>query len=98
MLLLAKFAGILVVVWFYLSGKKLGENGIKWSIIGLIGYWLAWWIGNEVILSLLVGMFSKKSAMIFLVTQIPVFCGLAAVYLVRKKLVKDAEKTNSAEL
>lgn len=98
MLLLAKFAGILVIVWFYLSGKKLGENAIKWAIIGLVGYWLAWWIGNEVILSALVGMFSKKSGIIFLITQIPVLCGLAVAFLVRKKLIKDVEKEkNSAE-
>ncbi len=95
MLLLAKFAGILVIVWFYLSGKKSGENPIKWAVIGLIGYWLAWWIGNEVILSALVGMFSKKSAVIFLVTQIPVVCGVAVAFLVRKKLIKDAAKEDS---
>ncbi len=98
MLLLAKFAGILVIVWFYLSGKKLGENAIKWAVIGLVGYWLAWWIGNELILSSLVGMFSKKSAIIFLVTQIPVVCGVAVAFFVRKKLIKDAEKeSGSAE-
>jgi hypothetical protein len=99
MLLLAKLAGILVIVWFYLSGKKLGENGIKWALIGLVGYWLAWWIGNEMILSALVGMFSKKSAIIYLVTQIPVLCGVAVAFFVRKKLIKDAGKNNnSAEL
>jgi len=43
MLFLAKFAGIVVLVWFYLSAKDKGEPPVKWAIIGLIGYWIAWW-------------------------------------------------------
>ncbi len=35
MLLLAKFAGIAVLVWFYLTAKEKGEPAIKWAIIGL---------------------------------------------------------------
>ena len=44
MLFLAKFAGIAVLVWFYLTAKDKGEQPIKWAIIGLIGYWIAWWV------------------------------------------------------
>ena len=43
MLFLAKFAGIAVLVWFYLTAKDKGEQPLKWAIIGLIGYWIAWW-------------------------------------------------------
>jgi hypothetical protein len=92
MLLLAKLTGVLVLVWFFTTGKKMGENPIKWAIIGLIGYWLAWWIGNKLILGSLVGMFSKKTFIIYLVTQIPVVCGAVAAFFVRKKLIKIAEK------
>ena len=90
MLLLAKAAGILVLVWFYLSGKKLGEPPVKWAIIGLVGYWISWWLANKLILSSLTGMFTKSSAAVFLVTQIPVVVALAAVLFIRKKLVSDA--------
>lgn len=95
MLLLAKLAGILTLVWFYLTGKKMGEPPIKWAIIGLFGYWLSWWLGNKLILSSLSGMFTKSSTMVFLVTQIPVVCGVAAAFFVRKKLISDAEKSQS---
>jgi hypothetical protein len=96
MLLLAKLAGVLVLVWFFMTGKKMGEPPLKWAIIGLIGYWLAWWLGNKIILSALVGMFSKSSVIIFLVTQIPVVCGLAVAFFVRKKLIKDSNITEKS--
>ncbi|WP_305910301.1 hypothetical protein Q9L42_003775 [Methylomarinum sp. Ch1-1] len=90
MLLLAKFAGILVLVWFYLSGKKIGEPPIKWAIIGLIGYWITWWLANKLILSSLTGMFAKSAVAVFLVTQIPVVFALVAAYFIRKKLIGSA--------
>ena len=39
MLFLAKFAGIVVLVWFYLTAKDKGEPPVKWAIkvIGLHG-------------------------------------------------------------
>ncbi len=89
MLLLAKFTGILVLVWFYLTGKKLGEPAVKWAIIGLIGYWISWWLANKLILSSLTGMFAKSSVVVFFVTQIPVICAVAAVFFIRKKLISS---------
>ncbi len=89
MLLLAKFAGILVLVWFYLTGKKLGEPAVKWAIIGLVGYWISWWLTNKLILASLTGMFAKSSGAVFLVTQIPVICAVAAVFFIRKKLINS---------
>jgi len=96
MLFLAKLAGILVLIWFYLTGKKLGEAPVKWAVIGLLGYWIAWWLGEELILSNLEGMFSKSPVMIFLVTQIPVVCGVVVVFFVRRKLIKNLEKVDSS--
>lgn len=87
MLLLAKFTGILVLVWFYLTGKKLGEPPIKWAIIGLIGYWITWWLADLLILSSLTGMFTKSSTSVFLVTQIPVIFAAGAAFFIRKKLI-----------
>ena len=94
MLILAKLVGILTLVWFYLTAQKQGESGIKWAIIGLIGYWVAWWLGNALILSSLSGMFTKSPVMVFLITQIPVVCGVGAAILVRNKLIKDTEQTS----
>lgn len=87
MYLLAKAAGILVLVWFYLSGKKVGEPPVKWAIIGLIGYWISWWLANKLILASLTGMFAKSSVTVFLVTQIPAVVAIAAAVLIRKKLI-----------
>lgn len=95
MLLLAKFSGIAVLVWFYLSGKKAGEPPVKWAIIGLIGYWISWWLANELILSALTGFFSKSSVAVFLVTQIPVAVALVASYFIRKKLLASASSGSS---
>ena len=94
MLLLAKASGILVLVWFYLSGKKADEPPIKWAVIGLVGYWITWWLANKLILSSLTGMFAKSSVVVFLVTQIPVVIALAAVVMIRKKLINDAAGSN----
>lgn len=89
MYLLAKAAGILVLVWFYLSGKKVGEPPVKWAIIGLIGYWISWWLANKLILASLTGMFAKSSVTVFLVTQIPAVVAIAAAVLIRKKLISS---------
>jgi len=89
MLLLAKFTGILVLVWFYLTGKKLGEPAIKWAIIGLVGYWISWWLADKLILASLTGMFAKSSVAVFFVTQIPVICAVVAVFFIRKKLISS---------
>jgi len=91
MLLLAKFAGILVLVWFYTSAKKVNAPAINWAIIGLVGYWLTWWLANKLLVASLAGMFSKNPTMIFLVTQIPVFIGLAAIFFIRKKLLASVD-------
>ncbi len=94
MLLLAKFAGILVLVWFYLTAKKIKEPAVKWAIIGLVGYWISWWLANKLILASLSGMFAKSSVMVFAITQIPVVFAVVAVFFIRKKLLNDANTAN----
>ena len=66
MLFLAKFAGIAVLVWFYLTAKDKGEPPIKWAIIGLIGYWIAWWAVKLTVVSALSGLVAKSSMMTFI--------------------------------
>ncbi len=92
MLLLAKFAGILVLVWFYMTAKKNQAPAVNWAIIGLIGYWLSWWLANKLLVASLAGMFSKSPTMIFLVTQIPVVVAVAVIFFVRKKLLASLAK------
>ncbi len=40
MLILIKLTFIIVLVIFFRSGKKVGENGIRWAVIGAVGYML----------------------------------------------------------
>lgn len=92
MLLLAKFAGIAVLVWFYLTAKEKGEQPIKWAIVGLIGYWIAWWAFKLAIVSPLTGFFHKNGLAIFIVTQIPAICAVGVAFLIRKKMLADITK------
>lgn len=87
MLFLAKLFGILTLVWFYFAAKNHNAPVINWSLIGLIGYWLTWWLAKILLVESLAGMVSKQSAMGFLLTQLPVVCALGACYLIRKKLI-----------
>jgi hypothetical protein len=84
MFILAKLCGILMLVWFYLTAKTHGGPLINWSIIGLIGYWLTWWLSKLLIEGPLVGLIPKNSSVVFLV---PVLVSLAACFLIRKKLI-----------
>lgn len=86
MFILAKLCGILMLVWFYLTAKSHGGPLINWSIIGLIGYWLTWWMSKLLIEGPLVNVVPKNSSMVFLV---PVVLSLVACFLIRKKLISS---------
>ena len=90
MLFLAKFDGIAVLVWFYLTAKDKGEQPFKWAIIGLIGYWIAWWVVRLTVVTALSGLVAKSAMMTFIVIQIPALCAIAAAVFIRKKLLADA--------
>jgi hypothetical protein len=94
MLYLAKFGAIAVLVWFFMTAKDKGEPAVKWAIIGVIGYWITWWLVKLTVLSALVAMVSKTITMVFLVTQIPALCAIGAAFLIRKKLLADAAAKN----
>ena len=57
MLILIKLAAIITVVVFYQTGKSNGENGIRWAVIGLVGYILgfaiAWVVIGETFIAIL---------------------------------------------
>jgi hypothetical protein len=89
MLHLAKFAGIAVLVWFYLTAKEKGASPINWAITGLIGYWITWWAVKLTVVSALSGMFAKNPTGTFLLLQVPALCAIGAAFLIRKKLLAD---------
>ncbi|CAA9890419.1 conserved membrane hypothetical protein [Candidatus Methylobacter favarea] len=94
MLLLAKIAGIIVLVWFYMTAKEKGEQPFKWAIIGLIGYWLTWWIVNLSIVSFLRPHLIENFTAVFILAQVPALCAIGAAVLIRKKLLADVAEAN----
>lgn len=89
MLFLAKLCGILTLVWFYMTAKNHGGPWLNWSIIGLIGYWLTWWLAKMLIVTPLAGVVAQHSVTEFLLTQSPVLCSLAVCYLIRQRLINS---------
>ena len=96
MLFLAKLCGILTLIWFYMTAKNHGGPLLNWPIIGLIGYWLTWWLSKMLIVVPLAGMVSQHSVVEFLLTQLPVACALAVCFVIRKKLIASLS-TNANE-
>ena len=90
---LAIFAGIAVLVWFYLTAKEKGEHRFNWAIVGLIGYWLAW--GGVKLMLVFSGLVAKGSLIAVVINQIPVFCAVAVAFFVRKKLLADVVEKNN---
>lgn len=87
MYLLAKLFGILMVVWFYLAAKDNNAPVINWSVVGVIGYWLTWWLAKFLLLEPLSKLVTKHSLMEMALTQLPVVCAVAACVVIRKKLI-----------
>ena len=92
MLHLARFAAIAVLVWFYMTAKEKGEPPINWAITGFIGYWIAWWAVKLTVVSALSALVAKNPTATFMLVQIPALCAIGAAFLIRKKLLADAEK------
>ena len=76
MLILIKLAAIAIAIVFYQTGKGHGENGIRWAIVGLIGYFLAFAIAM-----LLIGE-----------TLIAIVLACVAVYFTRLQLLRMLAK------
>ncbi|WP_239649688.1 hypothetical protein [Methylocucumis oryzae] len=92
LMLLATLGGFIVIVWFYLTAKEKGESPIQWVIIGVIGYWLTWWLIKLTLVNAVAGLFAKSFAGAFLIRQVPALCAITAAYLIRKKLLADLAK------
>ena len=93
-MMLAKIAAILMIVWFFQTAKENGGKPFEWVIIGLIGYWVVWWIVTLTVANPILNSMNKGSVMLLLlIRHIPAFAAIAAAVLVRKKLLSDAHKT-----
>jgi len=73
------FPAIITVIFFFYSGRSKKENGIKWSIIGLIGYILGFSIGMVTIGE----------------TFVSIFIACAIVYLSHGQLSRAALKNKA---
>jgi len=94
MLLLAKLAALGVIIWFYMTAEKNGQPPVKWAVIGLVGYMIAWFLVDFVIDSAFAAVLAKKGGGVFVLGQIPALGGLLAAHLIRKKLLGDAGKAS----
>lgn len=70
------FPAIVTAIWFFYSGRSKKENGITWSIIGIIGY----------ILGFAIGMVTIGE------TFVSIFIACVAVYLSHVQLSRSALK------
>ncbi len=86
-MLLAKFAAVAVLVWFFHSAKENGESPFKWAIIGLIGFGITWEIAH-----LITDAVTENRA---IAASAPAFIGIAATWFVRQKLLLDAKRDNA---
>ena len=79
MLILIKLAAIATVIIFFQTGKRHGENGFKWALIGFIGFALGFAIAMTVIGE----------------TLISIVLACIGVYFTRIQLLKMLAKTRS---
>ena len=79
MLILIKLAAIATVIIFFQTGKRHGENGFKWALIGFIGFSLGFAISMTVIGE----------------TLISIVLACIGVYFTRIQLLKMLAKTRS---
>ncbi|MDT8406946.1 MAG: hypothetical protein RQ715_06825 [Methylococcales bacterium] len=90
-MLLAKIAGIVTLVWFYQSAQKRGLPPIQWALIGLIGFWVSWWIVTLGVANPLLEAMEKSSAwLLLLIRQLPALAGVATAVLVQKRFLMTA--------
>lgn len=81
MLIIIKLVAIATLVIFYQTGKKNGENGIRWAFIGFIGFALGFALSMT-----LIGE-----------TLISIVVACIVVYFTRAQLLKMLARSKSSE-
>ncbi len=90
-MLLAKLAGFFFLWWFYSTAKKQGVPAIQWAIIGLVGFWLAWWISTLAVANPLLDMFAHSSIGVLLaIRQIPAILAIVITIFIRQRFLLSA--------
>ncbi len=89
-MLLAKIGGIAIMIWFFITAKDNNLPAIQWSISGLIGYWLVWWIATLLIASPFMEVLHGN----ILASQVPAVLAIVAGILIRKKYLLGSIKTD----
>jgi len=94
-MLVAKIAGIFFLWWFYSTAKKQGVPAFQWAGVGLVGFWLTWWIATLAIANPLLNTFAHSSVGVLLgIRQIPaVIAVIAGIFIRQKFLLAEAAKT-----
>jgi hypothetical protein len=93
-MMLAKIAAILMIIWFFQTAKEQQQNPYKWVLIGLIGYWLVWWIVTLGVANPLLNTTKSTSVLLLgAIRHLPAAAAIIAAILVRKKLLADLLKT-----
>lgn len=93
MFIFSKLLGILSLIWFYNTAKKHGGPIFNWSVIGLIGYWLTWWLVKLLVVDNVTGSLARDSALQLVLALVPAVCGFAACYLIRNQLIASVERS-----
>lgn len=92
-MMFAKIAAIVMLVWFFKTAQDQGQNPYKWAIIGLIGYWVTWWIVTLGVANpLLNSMPNGAWKLLALIRHLPAFAAIIVSLFVRKKLLADLQK------
>ena len=95
-MMFAKIAAIVMLIWFFQTAKEQQENPVKWLLIGLVGYWLVWWIVTLAVANPLLNSMPNRSWMILsVIRHLPAFAAIIATVLVRKKLLADVQKNQT---
>jgi Kef-type K+ transport system membrane component KefB len=86
--MLAKICGILALVWFFITAKNNGGPQLNWSVIGVIGYWLSWFLSKELIFAPLLKMMNRHTQTEeMLLMFAPVAVALLACFFIRRHLL-----------
>lgn len=94
MLFFAKVAGIFFLWWFYSTAKKHNLPAFQWAGIGLVGYWLTWWIATLAIANPLLDTFAHSSgSILFAISQMPAIIAIAMAIFIRQKFLLSEVKT-----
>ena len=84
---LAKILLVATVVLFFTTAKQKGEPPFNWAIIGFVGYAIVWGLTYA-----LMNKFLGTKSMVIM--QIPALCAIAGAFLIRNKLISNAETKN----